>query len=84
MISVKSNHEWRHAAKFCNACHAWKSPCHARYLVDNCHVFQSGLLGALVKQGPTHYGYCWSPFESSVVCLLIAVALGGPLRAELW
>ena len=31
-----------HAPKFCHAGHAWKSPCHARYLVDNCHVFRSG------------------------------------------
>jgi len=32
----------RHAPKFCHACHAWKCPCQARYLVDNCHVFQFG------------------------------------------
>jgi len=38
MISVKSSR----ALKFCHACHAWKSPCHARYFVDNCCVFQSG------------------------------------------
>ena len=32
------------AAKLFHACYSEKSPCYARYLVDNCHVFQSGLL----------------------------------------
>jgi len=36
-----------HAPKFCHACHAWKSPFHARYLFDNCHVFQSGITGVV-------------------------------------
>jgi len=42
MISVKSSNMWTSRAKVL-ACHAWKSPFHARYLVDNCHVLQSGL-----------------------------------------
>ena len=36
-IAVTREH---HTPKFC---HAWKSFFHARYLVDNFHVFQSGL-----------------------------------------
>jgi len=44
----------RHAPKFCHACHAWKSLCHARYLVDNCHVSYLGakfIFGLPVKGG---------------------------------
>jgi len=28
---------------FVMAWHAWKSHCHARYLVNNCDVFRSGI-----------------------------------------
>jgi len=38
--------QWKavtHAPKFYHACPAWKSTCYARYPVDNCHGFQSGL-----------------------------------------
>jgi len=39
----------RHPPKFCLGCYAWKSPRHARYVVDICHVFQSGW-----------YAYCYT------------------------
>jgi len=44
MISVKRSHAWTSRAKILSRTLRLKYPCRARYLVDNCHVFQSGLI----------------------------------------
>jgi len=44
-----------HEPKFFHSCHAWISFCHARYLVNNCHVFQSGLKFSAVFKLPWYY-----------------------------